>query len=434
LIDLKKATMAAESDVDRVYRAVVAQEDEDKVRLLIEEFAQGSDKRRAALVNMPVKRAGDGKEETPLQAIVRIDPKSKLIPVLLEAGADVKAVYGGRVTALGLCDAADGGVDSFRKLLRAGHDPSERFLCEWHRDDPTPGGFATVLHQCAVQGKLEHVEFLVREGGMDIDLRGWQGLTPLHVFVLYCKVLDPTPALDLFASLGADFNARDSEGKTPIVAVPHNTAAMTSKLLARGASADVTDYQNRTPLMHACGQRVHNNPRRPDTINELLRCSSNETRRVASEAASTKGHSAIDALFFCDKDQQFEPWHLHVVSSLVDSGASVLPGHVDGLEAKLRELAAGEQSADWIKERVEVVCKQLQAFKVRGMGSRALVALAKKNKNATARPKNKNLCLTPAPPSHPPAHPTAGGHNSSPLSPSDPRAHARARDQDDDGG
>jgi hypothetical protein len=85
-------------DFARVHRAVAAGESDEELRRVIEDCAQGDDQRRKAAANRAVG------EETPPQAVHR-QRRGDLVGALVEAGADVGAIFSGRLTLLAVCIA-----------------------------------------------------------------------------------------------------------------------------------------------------------------------------------------------------------------------------------------------------------------------------------------------------------------------------------------
>jgi len=91
-----------------------------------------------------------------------------------------------------------------------------------------------------------------------------------------------------------------------------------------GASADVDMANGMTPLIAACWS-VGGPPRR-DVVLELLRRSSQQTRRTVMIAPDCSNCGAIDFLLFATQ-AQLAPWHLQVIGELLASGAPVWPPH-----------------------------------------------------------------------------------------------------------
>ena len=116
-----------------------------------------------------------------------------------------------------------------RVLLKAGHDSNQRV--EYGAYGPLEGtywGSCTAAHLCLTPPRLSDgdpdpppqlacFEVLVQEGKVDINAVGTWNYTPLHFLAEYAPRGDAHLAvLDLLVRLGADLEARDKEGRTPV--------------------------------------------------------------------------------------------------------------------------------------------------------------------------------------------------------------------------
>jgi hypothetical protein len=211
------ASAAAKNFGGRVHAAVAAGESAERVRRAIDECARPGDEQGRALA---VNEAGEG-DEFPLVAAGRLR-RGDLVGLLLEEGADAGEVWGQfdpkPTTAL---VRFYGQVDSLRALMRKGYDVNPR-LKYYHCHSATRG--RTLAHACVAPctrrlppapPQLACLEAFVREGNADLNARDDRGQTPLHWLVIL--EANVAAAVDLLVRLGADVNAGDKWGATPLL-------------------------------------------------------------------------------------------------------------------------------------------------------------------------------------------------------------------------
>lgn len=139
-------------------------------------------------------------------------------------------------------------IVSFIDLIRAGKTAEVRK--QLAKDpDLVKGKLAdgsTALHHAAAFGPLATVELLV-SGGADVNARNRRGSTPLHWSVA------SEEKLKYLISKGANVNARQVDGRTPVymAALLGNGAGSLRALLASGADPNISTSNGTPPLMAA---------------------------------------------------------------------------------------------------------------------------------------------------------------------------------------
>jgi len=122
--------------------------------------------------------------------------------------------------------------------------------------------FAAPIHDAANAGALEKIKSLVA-GGADINsMQADYPWPPLTIAARGNKI----DAVDLLIELGADIDAVDPIGGTPLLAaIDSGWAEIAYKLILKGASLDPLRGARTTPLVEAC-----KNPDRNESIIDLL--------------------------------------------------------------------------------------------------------------------------------------------------------------------
>ncbi|NEQ67053.1 MAG: protein kinase [Symploca sp. SIO2D2] len=97
----------------------------------------------------------------------------------------------------------------------------------------------TTLHFAAVLSRKETAESLIAKGA-DVNAKDRDGKTPLH------SVIRPKEVAELLITKGADVNAKDRNGRTPLHSVRSKEVA--ELLVAKGADVNAKAISGHTPL------------------------------------------------------------------------------------------------------------------------------------------------------------------------------------------
>ncbi len=218
--------------------------------------------------------AKDEKGQTPLH-LLNLARNGKLVPFLISHGADVNARNQSGKTPLMI--AAERGEEYFVNLLvhngadisatdnegrtalqlaeANGHTGTIELLRQHgtiEEPSATPDNPETTrsLHQAAADGDLEMIKKLLA-GGANINARDDSGYTPLHKAVWWSRA-----AVNLLLEEGADINVSDAEGCTPLHwASLWEDEALGALLVAKGADVEIKDKGGWTALHHAVTMR-----------------------------------------------------------------------------------------------------------------------------------------------------------------------------------
>jgi cytohesin len=198
--------------------------------------------------------ARGGRMATPLVAALQ-GKHFEVAELLHRNGAevDVRDHFEG-TTLYKACRA--GALDIMEWLLNHGADVN--CLCSKGRRVP--------LHNAANHGRLQELRMLI-EHNADIHIRNGLGESPLHVASSPWIHRDHVDIMQELLDRGADPNAQDSDGSTPLHRSSWNekegyvatkgTVEGTRLLLKHGASFDAEDNKGRTPLQLALEHGRH---------------------------------------------------------------------------------------------------------------------------------------------------------------------------------
>ena len=125
-----------------------------------------------------------------------------------------------------------------------------------------------LLNRVADIGWGEMIQLLVKKGH-DVNQRDELKRTPLHNFIRYTKyqlLSDPEPAVKALIGAGADVDARDGRGRTPIFFA--SPGAAFEVLAAVGADLSIADETGLT-LAHVLDLKRHKNSRALDILSDV---------------------------------------------------------------------------------------------------------------------------------------------------------------------
>jgi ankyrin repeat protein len=185
---------------------------------------------------------------------MQMPPTGALLPEeigMLRAWIDQGAEFRNDVVEEAPSKPIDPALAAMIAAVRSGTAATVEPLIAAHRDLVTakdPAG-STPLHHAAAFGAVGTMALLL-DAGADVNARNKRGSTPLH------WAIHDEAKVRLLLSRGAGVNGRQVEGRTPLylAASLGNGNAILRLLLAKSADPNIALANGRTPLMAAAGR------------------------------------------------------------------------------------------------------------------------------------------------------------------------------------
>ena len=195
---------------------------------------------------------------TPLSNAVAWTPDPAVVPILLQAGVNVKERDDHDCAPIHHA-ARRGTAGVVRALLEAGADADARTTCFGIHG----GSSWTPLHLAAEHNPEPGVVTALLEAGADLDAPTKEGRAPLHQ-----AAANANPAVtEVLLEAGADVNAPSWAGETPlhVAARENSNHAVPTLLLQAGADVNARDPRGYTPLHTAAENNVN-----PEIVTALI--------------------------------------------------------------------------------------------------------------------------------------------------------------------
>jgi len=142
-----------------------------------------------------------------------------------------------------------------REVLDGRHNRAHALIEHGATIDAQDARGLTPLMLAAQAGRPYLIQLLIKNGA-SVGMRDADGNTAIHWAA--CRFNDYRRAMRFLVIEGADLNARNNEGRTPLIkaAMEHGFFSVEA-LIALGADVDVKDNSGRTALAHAIAHKSH---------------------------------------------------------------------------------------------------------------------------------------------------------------------------------